>query len=238
MEYSDEIDTFNDIYYNIDKINDLNNELLINCEYCNQKYNTTYQKFLFGDHCGICIKKIIKNKDINKIKELSFNNHFNNINILNTDEITGIHARVSLHCNKCNKTFKQSIFKHLKGYTCPICKESHGEKIIRYFLIRNNLLFETNKKFDNCKNIKNLSYDFFIPKYNLLVEYDGKQHFYSIDKWGGDKRLKKQVENDNKKNEYAQKNGFNIIRISKYHTKTHITIYDFFKKIIDIKNGE
>lgn len=205
------------------------------CDCCNKEYKTTYQKFLFGDNCGNCIKKIIKDKNVEKIKQLSYYNHFDNIQILNLEEITSIHARISLHCNNCDRIFKQSIFKHLKGYTCPICKESHGEKIIRYFLIRNNLKFETNKQFDDCKKIKNLSYDFFIPEYNLLVEYDGKQHFYSIDKWGGDKRLKKQVENDNKKNEYAKNNGYNIIRISKYNTKTHITIYDFFKKIIDKK---
>lgn len=226
---------FSDIYYNIDKIEDLNVEFIISCLGCQKQYQTTYQKFLFGDSCSGCIKNIIKNKNIDKILEISKSIHFDNIKILDSCEITSINSRVSLFCNKCKKIFKQSIYKHLKGYACPICKESHGEKIIRYFLIRNKICFEVNKKFEDCKQVKDLSYDFYIPQYKMLIEYDGKQHFYSIDKWGGEKRLKKQVENDNKKNEYAKNNGYDIIRISKYHTKKHVTLYEFFKIILKKK---
>jgi len=41
-------------------------------------------------------------------------------------------------------------------------------------LERHNINFETQKQFDNCKYIKNLYFDFYLPNYNLCIEYDGK----------------------------------------------------------------
>jgi hypothetical protein len=48
----------------------------------------------------------------------------------------------------------------------------------------------------------------------LCIEYDGQQHFNSIDYWGGENALKENIEKDNIKNEYCKENGINLIRIS------------------------
>lgn len=46
-------------------------------------------------------------------------------------------------------------------------------------LIKDNILFETQKSFENCRFENNYlaKFDFYLPEYNILIEYDGKQHF-------------------------------------------------------------
>jgi hypothetical protein len=47
----------------------------------------------------------------------------------------------------------------------------------------------------------------------MLIEYDGEQHFNSINYWGGDEKLKKIQIYDTIKNEYAKRNNIKLIRI-------------------------
>ena len=74
-----------------------------------------------------------------------------------------------------------------------------------------NIEFEHEKHFDWALN-RYIRYDFFIPKYNLIIEYDGEQHFdikHSFDKesfWIG-------VYHDAIKNSYCEDNNINLLRI-------------------------
>lgn len=51
---------------------------------------------------------------------------------------------------------------------------------ISQLLRENNILFETQKSFKDCRfsDSNYMAYfDFYLPKYNCLIEYDGSQHF-------------------------------------------------------------
>ena len=50
---------------------------------------------------------------------------------------------------------------------------SHGERKIKLYLDKNNVEYISQKTFDGLYGIggKNLSYDFYIEKLNLLIEY-------------------------------------------------------------------
>lgn len=83
-------------------------------------------------------------------------------------------------CKKCNNLFLQDMHTHIrKG--CPYCRTSRGEKRIKVILEENgyilNKTFFTNKSFENLKDKKRLSYDFYIPSKNLLIEFNGVQHY-------------------------------------------------------------
>jgi hypothetical protein len=41
-----------------------------------------------------------------------------------------------------------------------------------------------------------LSYDFFLPDFNLLIEYQGRQHFIPVERFGGEETFKIQLEHD------------------------------------------
>ena len=112
---------------------------------------------------------------------------------------------------------------------CPVCNESHGERKISIILTNNDILFEREKKFDDCRGMKRpLSYDFYLTGHNILIEYDGRQHHTPVNFHGcsNEQALKTHtelIENDKIKNEYCASNGISLIRIP--HTVKNIEKY-------------
>ena len=123
--------------------------------------------------------------------------------------------KVDIICKK-HGIFKQTLKKHLSGNGCPICKESQGEKKVRLYLECNNSIFDTQKFFNDCKNINPLPFDFYLPKYNLCVEYDGIQHFEKREFFGGINGFNKLIKNDQIKNSFCKKNNIDLLRIPYY----------------------
>ena len=99
------------------------------------------------------------------------------------------------------------------GTGCPICYDSNGEKKIKNILDQMNIHYENQKTFDDCKDTKKLRFDFYLLKYNLLIEYDGIQHFKQSDFFGGTKGFESYKKRDRIKNEYADKNNIPLLRI-------------------------
>lgn len=97
---------------------------------------------------------------------------------------------------------------------CPACHESKGEKKIRIWLERNNICFEPQKKFDDLFRYERnkLSYDFYIPSLNTLIEYQGEFHDGTAWQQTQD-HYENQKIRDAMKKEYAQNNGYNFIEI-------------------------
>lgn len=81
-------------------------------------------------------------------------------------------------------------------------------------------------------DLKGLSYDFYLEDKNILIEYNGIQHFQPIKKFGGQKRFKKQLINDQIKKQYAEKNGFVLFSVAEQNRLDNITIFDLFKKLL------
>jgi len=117
---------------------------------------------------------------------------------------------------------------------CPECSKSKGEKECKRVFISqglieinqkdydklsdidkiNNTYFIPQKEFDGLIGLKgrNLSYDFYIPKLNSLIEYQGQFHDGTA-KHQTKKQLKKQQEHDRRKKEYAEMNKYNFLEI-------------------------
>ena len=97
---------------------------------------------------------------------------------------------------------------------CPYCRPiSKGETYIRNFILQHNIYFEEQKILNNCKNKDYLPFDFYIPSLNLLIEYDGKQH-YKYGCFGGDLLDLMNIKyRDNIKTNYCQQNNIKLIRI-------------------------
>ena len=91
------------------------------------------------------------------------------------EEYAGMDNKI-LFKHKCG--FIRAITPHnlLAGHTnCPRCapKISKGERKIMNVLEASNIEFEHEKHFDWAFN-KYIRYDFFIPEYNLIIEYHGE----------------------------------------------------------------
>jgi len=122
--------------------------------------------------------------------------------------------------------FPQIPANHLKGVGCPKCQNSKGENSIEKHLKENNIQFENQKTFSDCKHILLLPFDFYLPKHNICIEYDGEQHHKSIKHFGGDKKFQRTKYNDKIKTEYCKQNNIQLIRIP----------YTEFKNIESILN--
>lgn len=96
---------------------------------------------------------------------------------------------------------------------CPICNESKGEKLIEYFLTNNNICFKQQYRFNNCRNILPLPFDFYLTNYNLCIEYHGKQHYKPIEYFGGVATFKKQQKRDKIKENYCIDNKILLLII-------------------------
>lgn len=125
--------------------------------------------------------------------------------------------------------FEQQPRAHLDVQGCPKCKMSHGEKIIMNYFNFKNINYEWQKSFDDLrgKNKQKLTFDFYLPREKLLIEYQGEQH-YDEKAFGGHHNLDRQQERDFQKKEYAQKNNLNLLAIPYWE-------FDNIEKILEEK---
>ncbi len=121
-------------------------------------------------------------------------------------------TNVKIICSR-HGVFEQLPKHHLNGSCCPSCKESKGEKIINEYLIKNNYYFFRQKKFENCKNIYSLPFDFYLPKQNMCIEFDGEQHYRQIEFFGGDKSFDLRKKKDKIKTNFCKNKKIKLLRI-------------------------
>jgi len=124
--------------------------------------------------------------------------------------------------------FEQTPNSHyVKKNGCPICNESKGEKILMNYFKNNEIYYIRQKKFINCIDINELPFDFYLPYYNVCVEFDGLQHYKSIDYFGGKKTLEYIKKHDEIKNSFCKNNNIKLIRI-KYNENIIEKINELF----------
>ncbi|HBF1330979.1 TPA: zinc-ribbon domain-containing protein [Clostridioides difficile] len=119
-------------------------------------------------------------------------------------------------CPKCGKEFERIVadIKRRKNVLCNECSMSEGEKQIVEWISKNNIKYTYEKQFNNLTGLKggNLSYDFYFPKYKLLIEYQGEFHD-GTSNMPTEEQYKKQQEHDRRKKEYAKNNGYKLLEI-------------------------
>lgn len=100
------------------------------------------------------------------------------------------------------------------GSRCPECNKSKGEIRIREYFYLNDYNFIPQKEFERLVGLGNglLSYDFYLPQYNLLIEYQGRYHDGTVSNQT-EEAFEKQQEHDKRKKEYALRNGYNLLEI-------------------------
>lgn len=188
--------------------------------------------------CGCQKNSTNKQKYINEISGKRFGklvaiepveNYANEHNIKNTGN--NIFWRCQCDCGR-ERIVVSSSLRSGEIYACSACSYStKGETRIIQLLDKNNVKYLYNTAFFKDLNSKKgalLRYDFIIfdgDKPSYLIEYDGEQHFHSIEYWGGEEKLLSQQENDKIKNQYAYDNNLPLIRIP-YTAYNNLTYKD------------
>jgi hypothetical protein len=96
------------------------------------------------------------------------------------------------------------------------CIVSKGEREISQCLDSLKIKYEKEKTFKDCINPNTgyeLRFDFFLPDYNCCIEYDGEQHYETVDYFGGEDALTDTQYRDNIKNNFCKENNIKLIRI-------------------------
>jgi hypothetical protein len=122
---------------------------------------------------------------------------------------------IEIICPK-HGSFWQNANTHLQGSGCPKCNNSKGELKVEKWLIENNIEYDNQKTFDDLIYKNNLYFDFYLPKYNICIEYDGRQHFEPDEYFGGEEKFNTNKIRDNIKNNYCKDNDIKLIRIPYY----------------------
>lgn len=118
-------------------------------------------------------------------------------------------------CPECKMPFITSLQKFTQhgNQVCSKCsnKESVGEKKIRHYLEDNGIKFIPQKWFKDCRDINPLPFDFYLPEKNIIIEFDGKQHFGETNYFSYS--YEKIKNHDEIKNAYCKRNNIKMIRI-------------------------
>ena len=132
--------------------------------------------------------------------------------------------KVLWHCQcDCGNTtdLLTNVLKSGRTQSCGCINYSIGEQNIEILLKENNISYIKEFKFNDLGLYR---FDFYLPEYNRLIEFDGKQHFQECGgAWDKNDNLKQRQERDKIKNQYALDNNIDLIRIP-YWERDNITI--------------
>lgn len=177
-------------------------------------FNQRPDSHMRGIGCKLCGEekfKITQRKKID-LAIVDFNKYHNFNFEYDVTTYKNAHTKMKIFCKKCKNWFSQTPNTHLRC-GCPICNESKGEKNISNFLCENNILFDRQKSFTGCIYKSKLYFDFYLPDFNICIEFDGEQHYIPIEFFGGNKNLSVVKIRDNIKNIFCKENNINLIRI-------------------------
>lgn len=104
----------------------------------------------------------------------------------------GMHNKIKVKHLNCGFIWEITPNNLDLGKGCPKCnrKISKGEQKIIKWLNDNNITYETQKKI--IIDGHNLTIDFYLPKIDLYIEYNGEQHYKPVNFFGGEEKFKKQ----------------------------------------------
>lgn len=174
---------------------------------CGKTYKIVPYSFINGNRCPYCSKSkpYTQKTAEEKIRSMS-NDEFKLIS-----EYKGCYEKLTLRHDNCGKTYQTTMQLLSRGINCPHCNpKSKMEVAIKTYLNKKDIKFEEQVRFED---LPRLSYDFYLPDHNILIEYQGEQHFKPIKYFGGDSVFKKQITRDKRKKSYADKNMFYLLDI-------------------------
>jgi hypothetical protein len=182
-------------------------------------FEITANKHLNGRGCNICGNIRTADSKLSNVNEFinKANKVHNYIYEYNLVKYKKSSIKVKINC-KTHGIFECTPNNHLSGKGCPMCRLSKGEIRVKNFLDIHKINYNTQYRFLNCKNIRPLPFDFYLPDHNICIEYDGKQHYikdcWSLDKIKNETRYKQTQLTDKIKDEYCKDNNIHLIRIS------------------------
>lgn len=170
---------------------------------------------LIGQGCPKCSKnhKLSIEEFVNRARKI----HGNKYSYPIFKNVSGNH-KVEIICPIHGK-FYQTKSAHVHGQGCPKCNQSHGENKIDCFLKYHNIKYIRQYKIrigNSLFSINNVKVDFYLPNNNLIIEYNGEQHYMFIKHFHKDYEtfIRKQTERDLNLKKWCKSNNVKLLIIS------------------------
>lgn len=208
------------------------------CNICNQE-SQVFVKDVEDDHytCKHCAKNSRWTpEDFKNWMEKEYPNFI----VLHPEEYQLATSRIHIKCKKCGFIFYPSAtnLKRAEKVNCPKCRgeKSNAEMAIADWLINYGISFDSEKIFDWLPGRR---YDFYIPEYSLLIEYDGEQHSQYVPHFHrNEEGFLRYQEIDRIKTEEALKHNYCIFRIPHiYETKIPEILNNLFGSTTILKGS-
>ena len=177
-----------------------------------EPYNVKFANFKNGQRCRKCSDEI-------KGKKFSHNYEYVKEYIesfgykMLSNEYVNMKTNILVKCSNGHKPYFTSFDRFKRGDRCPYCNESKGEKEINEILNKYNVDFKSQYKFNDCKSKRELPFDFYITNLNIVIEYDGIQHYRIIKYFNGLDGFITTKIHDAIKTKYCKDNNIKLIRI-------------------------
>lgn len=164
-----------------------------------------------GDRTSCGCKKREPKKDLTGQK-------FGKLTVLELSSERSSWGEIQWKCQcECGNIVKISTSNLTTGNSLSCgCNKSKGEEKLRSILSSLDMEYISQCSFEDCINPKTgyvLRFDFYLPKYNLCIEFDGEQHYHPIKHFGGEEYYEDTVFRDTIKNNYCSVNGISLLRI-------------------------
>jgi hypothetical protein len=122
---------------------------------------------------------------------------------------------------ECGNSWKIVPYSIKAGVRFPHCRKSKGEKRVQEILESMGIKYHNEQRFVDCRHKNPLPFDFYLPDYNICIEYDGIHHFEPTFFGGTSERgvtaAKKSFQEtqvkDRIKEAYCNNSGTTLIRI-------------------------
>lgn len=144
---------------------------------------------------------------------------------------------IKLKCKTHNYEFNMRPCDILKRSSCcPKSIKFVKEEEIMNLLDKWHISYNTQKTFYDCKDKRTLPFDFYLTDYNILIEYQGQQHYYPV-KFGTQieeeaiKKFDYTKNHDLIKSSYCIKNSITLIEIP-YWEYSNLENFLFSKLIL------
>ncbi|MDO5398769.1 MAG: hypothetical protein Q4G33_12655 [bacterium] len=184
--------------------------LVIQCKKCGNIARANITSLLRERKCRHCIGLSKKTTDVfnKEVYDLVGNEY----TVLGTYIDNKTH--IEMKHNKCGYRWSVLPTHFLcNGRRCPKCSESKGEKAIAEYLSAHRIKYLTEYSFDDCRYKRKLRFDFYLVNLNVCIEFQGKQHYVSVDYMGGQNDFSVRKIRDNIKCDYCKRNNIQLIEI-------------------------
>ena len=204
--------------YDYSKVKYINNRTLVTI-ICPKhgEFSQTPDGHLSGQGCKECYyerlsasKFLTTEEYIKRAKEIHGDRYIYDVTVYK-----GMKEDVYIRC-PIHGVFKQNANNHIHGEGCSKCNPNTKSKLedeVKKSL--GNIEYISQKEFKFLKNGKGkLKLDFYLPKYNIAIECQGKQHFEPIKHFNGEEGFKKRLNRDIRKKQLCEEHSVKLYYFS------------------------